>query len=80
MKASPIPVIAAAAGVAALGLGMALGLYQSLLADGGLPNISLDYVPEIRALEQSGDVEGAIRALRTATAVDAGNPGVANLL
>jgi tetratricopeptide (TPR) repeat protein len=80
VKASPIQVIAAAAGVAALGLGMALGLYQSLLAGGGLPNISLDYVPEIRALEQSGDVEGAIRELRMATAVDAGNPGVANLL
>lgn len=80
MKASPIQVTAASAAVAALGLAMALGAYQSILADGGLPNIGLDYVPEIRALEQSGDVKGAIRELRMATAVDAGNPGVANLL
>lgn len=80
MKASPIQVTAATVGVAALGLSMALGVYQSILADGGLPNIDLDYVPEIRALEQSGDMEGAIRELRMATSVDAGNPGVANLL
>jgi Flp pilus assembly protein TadD len=80
VKASPIQVTAATVGVVALGLAMALGVYQSILADGGLPNIDLDYVPEIRALEQSGDVDGAIRELRMATALDAGNPGVANLL
>lgn len=80
MKAPQIQASAATASVAALGLAMALGIYQSILTDGRLPDIDLDYIPEITALEQSGDVEGAIRELRMATAMDAGNPGVANLL
>lgn len=80
MKASPIQATAAAASIAALGLAMVFGVYQSVVADGGLPGISLDYMPQIRALEQSGDPQGAIRQLRIATAVDAGNPGVALVL
>jgi tetratricopeptide (TPR) repeat protein len=80
VRESPIQATAAAASIAALGLAVAIGVYQAVAFDGGLPGISLDYMPRIRALEASGDVEGAIRELRVATAVDAGNPGVAGVL
>jgi len=80
VKASPIQATAAAASVAALALAMGLGLYQAAVSEGGLPNLSLDYMPQIRTLDQDGDLEGAIRALRTATRVDASNPGVARVL
>lgn len=80
MKASPIQATAAVSSVGALGLAMALGLYQAVVAEGGLPDFSLDYMPRIRALQASGDLDGAIRELRIATTVDAGNPGVAGVL
>jgi tetratricopeptide (TPR) repeat protein len=80
VNASPIQATAAVASVAALGLAMGLGLYQAVVAEGALPDFSLDYMPRIRALQASGDIDGAIRELRTATTVDAGNPGVARVL
>lgn len=80
MRDSPIQATAAAASIAAFGLAVAVGIYQAVVFGGGLPGISLDYMPQIRALQASGDLEGAIRELRVATAVDAGNPSAAGFL
>lgn len=80
MNASPIQATAAAASVAILGLAAGAGLYEALVSGGTLPGVSLDYMPRIRALEAAGDLDGARRALRVATEVDAGNPGVARVL
>jgi tetratricopeptide (TPR) repeat protein len=80
VRESPIQATAAAASIAVLGLAVMVGLYQAVALEGGLPGISLDYMPRIRAIEASGDVPGAIRELRAATAVDAANPKVAGAL
>ena len=80
MEGSRIRAAAAIASSAAFSLLAIAGLYQGMAVEGGLPGISLDYMPRIRALHSAGDLDGAIHELRAATLVDAGNPAVAGVL
>jgi hypothetical protein len=71
---------AALASALAFAAACAVGVAWSLLAEGRLPRVELDYMPHVRELLAAGRTDEAVAELRMAAAVDVGNGAAADLL